>query len=137
MNKQQNYLTVIHTLRLTPVWNLQGFAADDVRAYHFDTGPRIALRATPGTIEASMDSDDWRLAKQITMRVPMCDPEGMQQLEALTRTELLADYIDGTGRHRLFGSPAYPARLSYMEEGGALVVTLTCHDTVPDRQIDD
>lgn len=89
------------------------------------------LDITPGSLSVSDSESDGIYKKKITFRTPLADKSTEIVLSALSENHLVAMYKDERGGDRLVGGPQWPAKLTWVNNGGSAEVTVTATGTKP------
>ncbi|MCM1296477.1 MAG: hypothetical protein NC311_13145 [Muribaculaceae bacterium] len=89
---------------------------------------------TPGSLTVTDTENDGKYKKKITFRTPLDNTSKEIMLSALAENHLVAMYKDERGVDRLFGSPKWPATLTWVNKGGSAEVTITATGDKPNRK---
>ncbi len=118
-------VTVCSCLQIIPCPHVYRYSRYDSRA-RIELTDNPGVMGIPGTVRKSCSEENDAYSKKIEFSLAAVMPDTTDHLMRLSRSRLIALYVDESGNRRVMGSPTYPATLKWIDEGGVLKVMLAC-----------
>lgn len=131
-------VTVCHCLKIIPIENLIRFAPVGSRIIMLTEDPGLRMPETvPGSVLMTTEESEGIYSRTIDFEITEVSAEVSDLLFLLSNLNLVATYKDESGNDRVCGSPGFPLRLSFHDQDGVTVVSLSGQSYTPDGFLAD